>query len=138
MLDLARAYITVLHYLESKPFGSVDLDNPYWFTETTGDDETSWRDVASLIGESLHKAGLISDPNPRTLPPDTYGDIFGDFTEGVVGTNSRSRAVRLRELGWKPVEKDWKESFVQDELPVILSERKDWKTFSGYAGPVAS
>ena len=138
VLDLARAYVAVLHFLEAKPFGSPDLDNPYWFSETTGDDEVSWGTIAAVIGESLHKSGHIADPTPRTLPPETYGDIFGAFTEAAVGSNSRSRAVRLRELGWKPVEKSWKESFVEDELPVILGERKDWKTFSGYAGPVAS
>ncbi|RYP45603.1 hypothetical protein DL768_008082 [Monosporascus sp. mg162] len=138
VLDLARGYITLLHHLESLSFDSPELDNPYYFCETTGDNEPSWKDIAELIGSSLHKAGELSDPTPRTVPRETYGDIFGDFTDAVAGVNSRSRAVRLRELGWKPVEKSWKESYVEDELPEILSEKTDRKAFEGYGGAVAS
>lgn len=101
VLDPARGYITLLHLLESLSFDSPELDNPYYFCETTGDNEPSWKDIAELIGSSLHKAGELSDPTPRTVPQETYGDIFGDFTDAVAGVNSRSRAVRLRELGWK-------------------------------------
>ncbi|KAI2468000.1 NAD(P)-binding protein [Annulohypoxylon bovei var. microspora] len=137
--DLARAYVVLLHHLESTPASSPDiLENPYYFTETTGDNEPSWKDVAILIGAELHKAGHISDPNPRTIPPENYDDLFGHFTTAVAGLNSRSRAVRLRELGWKPVEKNWAESYAQDELPFILSEEFDRQAFSGYKGAVAS
>ncbi|KAI0596187.1 hypothetical protein F4775DRAFT_565991 [Biscogniauxia sp. FL1348] len=140
VLDLARAYVVLLHRLESAPADSPDLlDNPYYFCEATGDDEPSWRDIASVIGTGLHQAGLIPDPTPRTIPPETYDDLFGArFTEPVIGLNSRSRAVRLRELGWKPLEKNWKDSYLQDELPVILKESTDPKAFSGYKGAVAS
>ncbi|KAI1136267.1 NAD(P)-binding protein [Hypoxylon sp. FL0543] len=139
VLDLARAYVTVLHHLESTPASSPEiLENPYYFIENTGDNEPSWKDFATVIGAELHKAGLISDPTPRTIPPENYGDVFQEFTEAVVGSNSRSRAVRLRQLGWKPVEKSWKESFAQDELPFILKENADHKAFSGYKGAVAS
>ncbi|KAI1404246.1 NAD(P)-binding protein [Hypoxylon fuscum] len=139
VLDLARAYVVLLHHLESTPSDSPDiLENPYFFTETTGDNEPSWKDIASVIGAELHKAGLIADPNPRAIPPENYGDLFGDATDCVIGLNSRSRAVRLRELGWKPVEKSWRESYVQDELPFLLKEEVDRKVFSGYQGIVAS
>ncbi|KAI1500325.1 hypothetical protein F5X99DRAFT_241491 [Biscogniauxia marginata] len=139
VLDLARAYVVLLHHLESTPSNSPDLlDNPYYFSESTGDGEPSWKEIASVIGTSLHQAGLISDPTPRTFPKETYADLFGTFTDAVIGLNSRSRAVRLRELGWKPVEKDWKESYIQDELPTILKEETDHKVFSGYKGTVAS
>ncbi|CAJ2502949.1 Uu.00g103430.m01.CDS01 [Anthostomella pinea] len=140
VLDLARAYVVLLHHLESVPADDPQVrDNPYYFCETTGDAEPSWKDVASVIGESLHKAGLISDAAPRTIPPETYGDLFGaDFTAAVIGLNSRSRAVRLRELGWRPVEKSWRDSYVGDELPVILKEEGDLEAFSGYQGTVAS
>lgn len=50
--------------------------------------------------------------------------------------NSRSRAIRLRELGWKPTEKDWKQSYFDDELPEILKEETG--SFAGYKGAVAS
>ncbi|KAI1204445.1 NAD(P)-binding protein [Annulohypoxylon truncatum] len=139
VLDLAKAYVVLLHHLEATPASSPDiLENPYYFTETTGDNEPSWKDVATLIGAELHKAGKIPDPDPRTIPTENYDDLFGNHTPAAVGLNSRSRAVRLRELGWKPMEKSWAESYVQDELPFILSEESDRHTFSGYKGIVAS
>ncbi|OTB02759.1 hypothetical protein M426DRAFT_322359 [Hypoxylon sp. CI-4A] len=139
VLDLARGYVTLLHHLESTPASSPDIqENPYYFSENTGDDEPSWKEIAEVIGSELHKAGLLPDPTPRTIPTENHVDIFQEFTESVVGLNSRSRAVRLRALGWKPVEKSWKESFIQDELPVILKENVDHKAFSGYHGTVAS
>ncbi|KAI0006847.1 NAD(P)-binding protein [Xylariaceae sp. FL0662B] len=138
VLDLTRGYLTILHHLESSPANSPDLRNPYYFCETTGDNEPSWRDIALLIGTSLNEAGLIADPTPRTIPPANYDDLFGpEFSSAVVGINSRSRAVRLRELGWKPVEKSWRESYVQDELPAILREG-NYKNWKGYQGAVAS
>ncbi|XXH03264.1 hypothetical protein Hte_009662 [Hypoxylon texense] len=139
VLDLARAYLVVLHRLESTPASSPEiLENPYYFIEATGDNEPSWKDIASLIGSELHKAGLLADPSPRTIPPENYNDLFAEFTDAVIGLNSRSRAVRLRELGWEPVEKSWRESYVQDELPLILKEEVDRKAFDGYRGTVAS
>lgn len=38
-------------------------------------------------------------------------DRFGEFTGAAIGLHSRSRAERLRVLGWTPVEKRWRESF---------------------------
>ncbi|KAH8663937.1 NAD dependent epimerase/dehydratase family protein [Xylariales sp. PMI_506] len=153
--DLARAYVTLLHHLERSPSTAPAADpvgqqqqqqllhagdnNPYYFCETTGDREPSWREIAEQIGASLHAAGRIADPTPRTIDPALYGDLFGkEFTPPVVGLNSRSRAVRLRELGWVPVEKSWRESYVQDELPHLLEEQEDAEAFCGYQGVAAS
>jgi len=46
----------------------------------------------------------------------------GEHTGPAIGLNSRSRAIRLRELGWQPKEKGIWESFHEDELPVIIKE----------------
>lgn len=130
VVDLARAYLVLLHYMEQASSAEF-VENPYFFCETTGDNEPSWREVASAIGEGLHEAGKIADPEPREFPKESYGQLFSDFTDAIVGLNSRSRAIRLREIGWKPVEKDWKRSLVEDELPAILKE--DNSNFQGYA-----
>ncbi|SMR56620.1 unnamed protein product [Zymoseptoria tritici ST99CH_1E4] len=135
VLDLARAYIVLLHHME-KSSPSTLLDNPYYFCESTGDNEPSWYDVAKAIGEGLHKAGKIESPEPKELEQSLWGDVFGDFTGAVLGLNSRSRANRLRELGWQPQEKEWKRSYIEDELPQILKE--DIGDFAGYKGTVAS
>ena len=91
---------------------------------------THGRRLQPLIGESLHKAGKIQDPEPKEVPEEIHKDLFGDSTYAVLGLNSRSRALRLRELGWEPKEKDWKASFVEDELPEILKE--EGYEFEGY------
>lgn len=75
-----------------------------------------------------------ADPAPRTVDPSLYGDLFGGDTGAVIGLNSRSRAARLRQLGWKAVEKDWRASYVEDELPEILREEGERKDFKGYKG----
>lgn len=131
--DLARGYRLLLRYLEhTSALCPEILGNPYYFCEATGDREPSWKDVADVMGTSLHNAGKIADPVSRTIEPELYGDLFGEeHTGAMLGLNSRSRAVRLREMGWKPVEKGWRESLVQDELPVILKER-GLRRFRGY------
>ncbi|KAI5365007.1 Putative NAD-dependent epimerase/dehydratase, NAD(P)-binding domain superfamily [Septoria linicola] len=135
VLDLARAYVVLLHHLEQTPAANT-LQNPYYFCETTGDNEPSWYDVARAIGEGLHSAGKIKDPEPRELTKDKWSDAFAEYTGAVIGLNSRSRANRLRALGWKPTEKDWRSSYLEDELPEILKEETGG--FAGYKGTVAS
>jgi hypothetical protein len=39
-----------------------------------------------------------------------------------LGSNSRSRANRLRKLGWEAKEKLTLASLVQDEIPLILEQ----------------
>ena len=135
VLDLARAYVVLLHHLEQTP-AAKSLENPYYFCETTGDNEPSWYDVAKVIGEGLHKAGKIKSPEPQELTKDKWDDVFAEYTGAVIALNSRSRANRLRALGWKPIEKDWRSSYLEDELPEILKEETG--SFAGYKGTVAS
>ncbi|KAI6861513.1 NAD dependent epimerase/dehydratase family protein [Hortaea werneckii] len=135
VLDLARAYLVLLHHLEATP-SATTLANLYYFCESTDDAEPTWREIANLIGRSLHQAGLIRNATPKQLPRELYSDVFGPLTDAVIGLNSRSRAVRLRQLGWKPREKDRRRSLVEDELPEIL--RDVGEGFMGYRGTVAS
>lgn len=128
-MDLARAYVVLMHHMEDSAAVSL-LENPYYFCECTGDDEPSWLEVAEVIGGGLHRADKIKDPKPRSLSKDDYKNLFGDYTSAVLGLNSRSRAVRLRELGWKPIEKDWRASYIDDELPELLKEESG--SFEGY------
>ena len=130
--DLARGYMTILHWLEG---GSSDdiYTNPYFFIENG--EEYSWQQAAEHIGKALHKAGKISDPTPKTAPEDLYSDIFGLYTPQVAGSNARNRANRLRALGWNPQEKSAVQSLVEDEIPIILQDEGE---FTGYSAAVAS
>lgn len=121
VLDLARAYVVLLHYVESSP-PSTFLQNPYFFCENGR--EFSWKEVAENVGKALHAKGLIKDPAPKEYSKEDWDELFGEYTGTVIGLNSRSRAVRLRELGWEPREKGIWESYNEDELPEILKEEK--------------
>lgn len=132
VLDLARGYITLLHWLEQTPAERV-LENPYFFCESGH--EFAWTEGVAVIGQELHDAGRIKDPTPKTIPEQDYKDLFGEFTPEVVGSNSRSRANRLRQLGWQPKEKGVLESLRDDEIPLLLQETGE---FNGYAGVAAS
>ncbi|KAK5057550.1 hypothetical protein LTR84_011550 [Exophiala bonariae] len=117
--DLTRAYIVLLHHMESSS-PSEFLKNPYFFCENGHD--TSWKAIAEMIGKGLHKAGKIESPEPRTVPKSDYADLWGEYTPAVVGLNSRSRAVRLRALGWEAKEISVGDSFERFELPELLKE----------------
>ena len=130
--DLARAYMAILRWaLESGD--DAALESPYFFCESG--EEISWRDYAAVIGKGLHEAGKIEDPEPREVPREDFGDLFGQYTFVVIGANSRSRAERLRKMGWKPRERSAREAFEKEELPLLLKEDG---SFSGYAGAAAS
>jgi nucleoside-diphosphate-sugar epimerase len=119
VLDLARAYIVLLHHMETSPPGEF-LQNPYFFCENGK--EFSWKEVAGEVGKALYEQSLIKDAAPREFGEEHGEDLFGEYTAGVLGLNSRSRAVRLRQLGWEAREKGIWESFREDELPEILKE----------------
>lgn len=130
--DLARGYMTILHWLERTPAEEA-LKNPYWFCENG--QELSWHECVEEIGRILHQAGRINDPAPRTIPKSNYGDVFGEYSDAVAGSNSRNRANRLRKLGWAPAEKSTFASLAEDEIPLILEEKG---AFEGYKKAVAS
>ncbi|OGM49499.1 NAD dependent epimerase/dehydratase family protein [Aspergillus bombycis] len=130
--DLARGYLTLLHWLEHASCEHV-AENPYFFCENG--QELSWGQCAAEIGRVLHKAGKVADPTPKTIPPEHYNDLFGEYSGLVIGSNARNRANRLRKLGWEPQEKSTFASLTEDEIPMILQETGE---FRGYAAPVAS
>ena len=130
--DLARGYIVLLHWMEGTSADEV-LENPYFFCENGR--ELSWHTCAVDIGIALQKAGRIQDPTPKTIPSENYRDVFAEFSEAVVGSNSRSRANRLRRLGWEPQEKETLASLAEDEIPLVLTETEP---FEGYKKAVAS
>ncbi|OJI96490.1 hypothetical protein ASPVEDRAFT_23499 [Aspergillus versicolor CBS 583.65] len=130
--DLARGYITLLNWMEQASCSEVS-ENPYFFCENG--EELSWGQCAERIGRILHKAGKVADPTPKTIPAGNYGDLFGEFSGLVVGSNARNCANRLRKMGWEPQEKNTFASLEEDEIPLILQETAEFK---GYAAPVAS
>lgn len=98
-------------------------------------EELPWGVCSAEIGRALYHAGRVKDPEPKTIPPEYYGDLFGEGSGSVLGSNSRSRANRLRGLGWQPREKKTLQSLVGDEIPILLKETGEWQ---GYLHEIAS
>ncbi|TPX12550.1 uncharacterized protein E0L32_000727 [Thyridium curvatum] len=129
--DLARGYMTVLHHAEQAS-GEEVMKNPYFFVENG--EEYSWLRIAEEIGKAAHEAGRVQDPTPREIPPEQWGDLFGEGSLAMAGQNSRNRANRLRALGWKPREKSTFASLSEDELPVMLAEKGEFKGYKVAGG----
>ncbi|KAB2573658.1 Uncharacterized protein DBV05_g7701 [Lasiodiplodia theobromae] len=121
--DLARAYVVLLHVIEKSGQDTAWLrENPYFFCENGR--EFSWKEVAEGVAESLVKVGRLPKKDVRSFDKEAgdWDQLFAAGTAAAIGLNSRSRAVRLRELGWEPREKSIWESWEQDELPAVLRE----------------
>ncbi|PVH99373.1 NAD(P)-binding protein [Periconia macrospinosa] len=120
--DLARAYMTLLAYLESPASSETVLSNPYFFADNGA--EFVWGKFAELVGRVLHQMGKISTEEVKPFEEKHYPDVFGPITEFTAGGNSRTKSVRLANLGWRPTEKDVLGSMEEDEIPFILGIQK--------------
>lgn len=121
VMDLARAYVVLLHHLERAPHVEF-LRNPYFFCENGK--EFSWKEAAEQVGKALKTRGLVEDEAPREFSREDWEELFGEYTGVIMGSNCRCRAVRLRALGWEAREKRIWESFAEEGLPEILNEKK--------------
>ena len=76
----------------------VDL---YWFCESGH--EASWKEIGENVGRVLHEQGHLktAEAKPVSLEEAKAAGI-SESQWGYGASNSRSRADRLRELGWKP------------------------------------
>lgn len=68
----------------------------------------------------MKERGLIESAQVREIPRELWGDLIGEATPCAFGLNARSRADRLRALGWVPKEKGMWDSWWDDELPALL------------------
>lgn len=115
--DLAQAYMTLLAYMEKSP-PSVFLENPYFFAENGS--EVSMLEVAEVVAQALYKTGKMQSPEIQSFSKSDYADVIGPWTE-ILGCNSRNRAIRLREFGWEPKEKDVLTTWKEEEVPSIVA-----------------
>lgn len=53
-MDLARAYVVLLNWLEAEDAGSDEMMDPYFFRENGK--EFSWKEVGAEIGKALHQS----------------------------------------------------------------------------------
>ncbi|KAH8923362.1 NAD(P)-binding protein [Atractiella rhizophila] len=112
---LVDGYLLILtNLLSSAP----DLSSLYYFAETG---EHKWKDIATAVGKALEKRGRLKDGSARKFER----DLFGGRREDIVlfSGNSRSKATRLRKLGWHG--KSERDIFddVEWEMDGILKEK---------------
>jgi nucleoside-diphosphate-sugar epimerase len=117
--DLGHAYTTLLAYIKNSD-PDIFQRNPYFFAENGS--EISMGEGSKHIARVLYDMGKIQSPQAQTFSEAHYQDVFGPLTPVGLGCNSRSRAIRLRELGWEPREStDIWTSWKEDEVPSIVA-----------------
>lgn len=120
--DLSEGYLTILRAAID---GNIPAnpDERYFFCEN---EEYAQRQVAETATKILYDKGKVKSPTPRNIKPEEAKE-YGEGRRNIVnftGSNSRSRAVLLRKLGWKPTRggrKEFLES-IQDEVEYALRE----------------
>lgn len=123
--DLVFLYEIVLNKAisgESIPHGKSGI----YFTENG---EHSWWDLSHAIAQAGVKAGVIKQEEPQKLSLEeaTKRLTGGETKIAELGfaSNSRTKAVLGRELGWNPKKTtDDLKQYVYDELNYILSQEK--------------
>jgi len=120
--DVSSAIIFVLEEvlkeLEKEGAGKVEYGpKGYYFIESGA--ESTTRDRANTVLKYLKEQGAIDSIEIETLGPK---DIIKMFPTAmfIFGSSSRSKADRLRALGWEPKD-DWREK-LEESTKVVLEE----------------
>jgi nucleoside-diphosphate-sugar epimerase len=120
--DLSAGYLTVLDAAVKGKLPS-DPEGRYYFCEKG---EYEQREVAEVVTKLLYEKGKVKAPEPKRVASADVGK-YGSGRRNVVnltGSNSRSRAVLLRKMGWEAKHggnKEFIES-IKDEVEYVLQK----------------
>ncbi|KFY19132.1 hypothetical protein V493_08120 [Pseudogymnoascus sp. VKM F-4281 (FW-2241)] len=104
--DLGRAILFVIdEILEGEQSRLEYGDSGYYWVESF---EVSLMDRAKAIGERLFKEGKIGTPDVELKTLEEVTSKWSAYMGYLIGSSSRIRADRLKALGWKPLDFDWK------------------------------
>ncbi|CAN6599377.1 hypothetical protein TRVA0_001S07184 [Trichomonascus vanleenenianus] len=113
--DLGNFYGILLDKLAADP----EQYDGLFFCEAGS--EFQWSEVSRQIQRGLYEIGLTDSLEAKGTTRETYDGVFFDSARynyyGIVGGNSRVRAVRGRQMGWEPLY-----STKQDFLNYIVDE----------------
>lgn len=99
--DLARIYILLVGEALKPNGGAAQWGaEGYYFGQS---DEISIGEHTKIIGEELHKLGLIKSKEPEQYSIEQLAKMHAFFPVAFA-SNARCTASRARKLGWKPVE----------------------------------
>ncbi|KAJ3148252.1 hypothetical protein HDU89_004849 [Geranomyces variabilis] len=120
--DLGRAFVTILEHILAGDKAAPVNRHGYYFVENG---EHSFRALVSDIALALEQRG-VGDGKPHSLEKEKAESVLGPtYPDGshMLAGNSRCRAVLLRRLGWKPVEKSLGET-VPKEVAYWFDQHK--------------
>jgi nucleoside-diphosphate-sugar epimerase len=132
--DLSDAYILIFDELLAAygPDAKPDAQpSPYLTTGREGyyfaeSGKHTWRQISEKLGEVLHKKG-ISKSSEVTSFPDADVETISEFGKGtwqIVGSQSDSKAERIRKLGWKPHRPSVFDS-IEEQVDDLIKNNKD-------------
>jgi nucleoside-diphosphate-sugar epimerase len=118
--DLSQGYLTILDAALSGKLSS-DPEGRYFFAEKG---EYEQREVAGTVTKLLYEKGKVDAPKPKKITVEDAVN-YGQGRRNVVnftGSNSRSRAVLLRKLGWEAKHGGNKEFLdsIKDDVEYVL------------------
>ncbi|CAF1173991.1 unnamed protein product [Rotaria sordida] len=131
--DLVDAYIILFDQLLAAYGPNAKSDakpSPYLTTGREGyyfaeNGRHSWRQLAEKIGEVLHRKGAIKSSKVTSFPDDEIEDaLWGPASWNALGSQSNSKAERLRKLGWKPHRPNLFDS-VEEQVDVLINDAKN-------------
>jgi nucleoside-diphosphate-sugar epimerase len=131
--DLSDAYILIFDELLAAygPDAKPDAQpSPYLTTGREGyyfaeNGKHTWRQLSEKIGEVLHKKGISKSPEVTSFPEDDVeSSLWGKDSWYAVGSESNSKAERVRKLGWKPHRPSVFDS-VEEQVDASISNIKD-------------
>ncbi|CAF0829081.1 unnamed protein product [Rotaria sp. Silwood1] len=131
--DLSDAYIIIFdqliaaygpdakHDVQSSSYLTTGREG-YYFAENG---KHSWRQLSEKIGEVLYKKGIAKSPDVTSFPDDEVeSSLWGKYSWYLVGSQSNSKAERVRKLGWKPHRPNIFDS-VEEQVDALINNIKD-------------
>jgi nucleoside-diphosphate-sugar epimerase len=131
--DLVDAYIILFDQLlaaygpDAKPNAKI---SPYLTTGREGyyfaeSGRNSWLQLAEKTADVLHKKGLINSTKITSFPDEEVENaLFGIFSWGALGSQSNSKAERLRKLGWNPHRPNVLDS-IEEQVDALINDTKN-------------
>ncbi|KAG6860706.1 hypothetical protein C0995_008291 [Termitomyces sp. Mi166 len=123
--DLIDLYLIILDDALSANPRAPRSANGFYFCPT---DSYEWKQLAHEIGTRLYGEGAIPTADTRSFTAEEVEDALGTWGAFAYGSNSRSKAIKAYNLGWKPVHGDGNDGLFESIIPeyrAVLEEGRD-------------
>jgi nucleoside-diphosphate-sugar epimerase len=117
--DLSNVYVRLVEEAVKGGGSATWGQEGYYFAEN---EDFRWGDIGQYVADDLYEKGWIKSKEVKSMKPEEVDSLpWRSHGSQLWGVNSRSKAVRAREiLGWEPVGKS-----IEQEIPeAVLIEAK--------------